>query len=82
MINPELSEFYERLYDRPLTEPENEQDVQNILTCIRAGHGSLDKDDDDHLQKVDSAIFRKKITLMASKSRKVLAQFTKMQVNI
>lgn len=78
MIDLELSEFYEKLYDRPLAEPEDEQDVKNILTCIRAGHGDLDEEDDDQLRKSGSEIFRRKITMMASKSRKVLAQFTKM----
>ncbi|KIW23153.1 uncharacterized protein PV07_11373 [Cladophialophora immunda] len=81
MIDPELSEFYEKLYDRPLSEPKDEQDVKNILTCIRAGHGDLDDEDDDQLRKAGSEIFRKKITMMASKSRKVLAQFTKMISN-
>ncbi|KIX03638.1 uncharacterized protein Z518_07191 [Rhinocladiella mackenziei CBS 650.93] len=81
MIDPELSEFYEKLYDSPLTEPKDEQDVKNILTCIRAGHGDLDDEDDDQLRKAGSEIFRKKITMMASKSRKVLAQFTKMISN-
>lgn len=78
MIDPELSEFYEKLYDRPLTEPKDTHDVKNILTCIRAGHGDLDDEDDDQLRKTGTEIFRKKITMMASKSRKVLAQFTKM----
>lgn len=78
MIDPELSDFYENLYDSPLTEPKDEQDVKNILACIRAGHGDLDDEDDDQLRKAGSELFRKKITMMATKSRKVLAQFTKM----
>ena len=78
MIDSELSEFYEKLYDRPFTEPKDTQDVKNILTCIRAWHGDLDDEDDDQLRKAGSETFRKKITMMASRSRKVLAQFTKM----
>ncbi|KAK6380969.1 hypothetical protein LTS17_005170 [Exophiala oligosperma] len=81
MIDPELSDFYENLYDSPLTEPKDEQDVKNILACIRAGHGDLDDEDDDQLRKAGSELFRKKITMMATKSRKVLAQFTKMISN-
>jgi hypothetical protein len=78
MIDPELSEFYENLYDRPLTEPKDEQEVKNILTCIRTWHGGLDDEDDHQLRKAGSEIFRKKMTMIASKSQKVLAQFTKM----
>lgn len=78
MIDSELSEFYEQLYDRPLTEPRDTQDVKDILTCIRAQHGDLDDEDNDQLRKAGGEIFRKKITMMASKSRKILAQFTKM----
>lgn len=78
MIDSELSQFYEQLYDKRLAEPKDEEDVKNILTCIRAGHGDLDDEDDDQLRRAGSEIFRKKITMMASKSRKVLAQFTKM----
>ena len=78
MMDQELSEFYEQLYGRPLTEPKEQQDVKNILSCIRAGHGYLDSEDDDQLRRAGSEIFRKKMTMVASKSRKILAQFTKM----
>jgi hypothetical protein len=76
MVDKELSEFYEGLYGRPLAEPRDEEDVKNILSCIRAQHGFLDSDDENQLQKT-TLIFQKKLNMMTSKSRKVLAQFTK-----
>lgn len=77
MIDSGLSQFYKQLYDKALAEPEDEQDVKNILTCIRAERGDLDDEDYDQLQETGSEILRKKITMMTNKSRKVLAQFTK-----
>jgi hypothetical protein len=82
MIDPELAEFYGQLYDRPLTEPNDEQDVKNILSCIRAGHGDLDSEDDEQLRRAGSEVFRKKMTMVASKSRRILAQFTMTWVNL
>jgi hypothetical protein len=76
MADNELSSFYEELYGKPLQEPKDAADVQNILSCIRAQHGFLDTDDESQLQGM-SATFRKKMSLMTSKSRKVQAQFTK-----
>lgn len=82
MVDPELAEFYQQLHGHPMGEPSNEQDVKDILSCIRAGHGFLDSEDDDQLQRTGSEVFRKKVTLMASKSRNILAQFTKTWVHL
>jgi hypothetical protein len=76
MVDNELSDFYEELYGRPLAEPRDEEDVKNILSCIRAQHGFLDSDDENQLQKMHST-FQKKMSMMATRSRKVLGQFTK-----
>ncbi len=76
MVDNELSAFYEELYGRPLAEPRDEEDVKNILSCIRAQHGFLDSDDENQLQMMTST-FQKKMSMVASRSRKVLAQFTK-----
>jgi hypothetical protein len=76
MVDKELSEFYEGLYGRPLVDPRDEEDVKNILSCIRAQHGFLDSDDENQLQKTTTT-FQKKMNMMASRSRKILAQFTK-----
>ncbi|KAJ9605358.1 hypothetical protein H2200_010015 [Cladophialophora chaetospira] len=76
-VDPELSAFYEQLYGRPLAKPANEQDVKNILSCIRVGHSDLDSEDNEQLERAGLDIVRKKMTMVASKSRKVLAQFTK-----
>jgi hypothetical protein len=76
MADNELSSFYEELYGKPLEEPRDATDVQNILRCIRAQHGFLDAEDENQLQGM-SATFRKKMNMLTSKSRKVLAQFTK-----
>ena len=76
MIDNEFSDFYEELYGRPPAEPRDEEDVKNILDCIRAQHGFLDSDDENQLRTMTST-FQKKMNMMASRSRKVLAQFTK-----
>jgi hypothetical protein len=76
MVDNEFSDFYQELYGRPLAEPRDEEDVKNILSSIRAQHGFLDSDDENQLQTMTST-FQKKMTMMASRSRKVLAQFTK-----
>ena len=76
MADNELSDFYEELYGRPLAEPRDEEDVKNILSCIRAQHGFLDSDDENQLQMMTST-FQKKMSMVASRSRKILAQFTK-----
>jgi hypothetical protein len=57
MVDNELSDFYEELYGRPLAEPR-------------------DSDDENQLQTMTST-FQKKMSMMANRSRKVLAQFTK-----
>jgi len=75
-MDNELSVFYEELYDRPLAEPRDEEDVKNILGCIGAQHGVLDGDDKNQLQMMYST-FQKKMNMVASRSRKILAQFTK-----
>ena len=75
-MDKELSDFYEELYGRPLAEPRDEEDVKNILSCIRAQHGFLDDDDESQLQMLSST-FQRKMSMVASRSRKVLAQFTK-----
>lgn len=76
MEDIELAEYYQQIYGKTLAEPENENDVKNILSCIRTQHGFFDSDDEDQLQKTTSN-FQKKINMFASKSRKVLAKFTK-----
>jgi hypothetical protein len=76
MADIELSEFYEQIYGKPLAEPKDQNDVKNILSCIRAQHGFFDSDDEDQLQKT-TPMFQKKMNMFASKSRKVLAKFTK-----
>jgi hypothetical protein len=76
IMNNELSDFYEELYGRPLAEPRDKEDVKNVLSCIRAQHGFLDSDDENQVQRA-TLTFQKKMNMMASRSRKVLAQFTK-----
>lgn len=68
--------LYEELYERPLAEPTCEEDVRNILSCIRTQHGHFDDHEEAELQSA-SAILRKKVRLLANGSRKILAQFTK-----
>jgi hypothetical protein len=75
-MDSELSAFYEELYQKPLAEPQNEQDVQNILSCILARHGTLDGEDETLLQGTTSILHRK-VYMIARNSRKILAQFTK-----
>lgn len=76
MVNHELSEFYQGVYGRPLSEPANLQEAQDILSAIRAQHGYLDNEDQTELQRT-SASFQKKTSMVFSSTRKILAQFTK-----
>jgi hypothetical protein len=76
MVDVELSDFYEQIYGKPLAEPEDQNDVKNILDCICAQHGFFNRDDEHQLQKTTS-MFQMKVNMFASKSRKVLAKFTK-----
>ncbi|OAG34109.1 hypothetical protein AYO21_11750 [Fonsecaea monophora] len=75
-MDNEFSAFYEELYQKPLAEPQNEQDAQNILSCILARHGNLNSEDETLLQGTTSILHRK-VTMIARNSRKILAQFTK-----
>ena len=75
-MDSELSAFYHELYQKPLAEPQTEKDVQNILSCILAQHGTLDGEDEALLQGTTSILHRK-VNMIAHNSRKVLAQFTK-----
>jgi hypothetical protein len=75
MADIEFAQFYQEIYGKPLAEPEADQDVKNILSCIRAQHGFFDDNDENDLRTI-SPILQKKIQMVASKSRKVLAQFT------
>jgi hypothetical protein len=75
-MDSEFSAFYKELYQKPLAEPQNEQDVQKILSCILTRHGNLDGEDEILLQGTTSILHRK-VNMIARNSRKILAQFTK-----
>ncbi|KAF1811695.1 hypothetical protein P152DRAFT_418319 [Eremomyces bilateralis CBS 781.70] len=80
MANSKLSDFYYELYGRSLAEPKNEEDVVNILSCIRVQHCVFDGDDETELQKMNSTV-QKKMRMIASNSRENLARFTKAMSN-
>ncbi|KEF58469.1 uncharacterized protein A1O9_06395 [Exophiala aquamarina CBS 119918] len=80
MIDALLSEFYEALYGRPLTEPDDAQDVENILTCIRVGRGIPDDGDDDQLREAGLEKIRMTFGIMARNSRNSLAVLTKIKL--
>lgn len=75
-VDKELPDFYERPYGQPLAEPRDEDYVKNILSCVRAQHGSLDSDEEEKLYLI-SLILQKKMSLIARNSRKVATRFTK-----
>lgn len=77
MIDPELAEFYQKLYDRPLTEPNDEQEVKDILSCIRVGYGQFDQEDDEQLRNAGFHVLRSKLAMVTNRSRNILAQITR-----
>lgn len=78
MAESDLETFYQELYGRPLAEPTTEQDVKNILSCIRAQHGFLDSDDENQLRTATTPVLQKKLHMITSYSRKVLGGVTKL----
>jgi hypothetical protein len=79
-IDPELAGFYEQVYRKPSAERLTEQGVKDILNSTRAGHGYHDCNGADQLRRAGSEIFRRQMTMVASKTRDTLAEFTKSSV--
>ena len=75
-MDSQFSAIYEEIYRKLLAEPQNEQDVKDILECIQTRHGNLSGKDENLLQSADEVLYRR-MSMMARSSRKYLAQFTK-----
>ncbi|KAK5105136.1 hypothetical protein LTS08_001410 [Lithohypha guttulata] len=69
-MSEEIAELYEQLFGKELVEPTSEQDVRDILSCIRTSHGQIYQADEDELQK-SSPMLRTKVKLIASAARKL-----------
>lgn len=76
MMDDDFADLYSQLFGKALAEPETQEDVKNILNCIRTRNGHLDDDDKAQLRQ-SSDLLLHKVQLFANNSKKILAQFTK-----
>lgn len=76
MAEDDFKNLYEELYRRPLAEPRNEQEVKDVLSCVRAKLGFFDAEEEDELRSTTPAL-QMKLAMLTKDSRKLLADFTK-----
>lgn len=78
-MGDKFARLYEALFEKSLAEPKTNEEVRNILSCIRTRNGFLDSEDEAQLQQSSMAV-RQKLIFLADNSREVLAEYTNMCV--
>jgi len=71
-----FAKLYEEKYSKRPAEPKNEDDVKNILDCIRTCRGYLDSALENELHHSSPLVYQA-VKAFANSSREVLATFTK-----